>query len=184
MRLFQAVYHMAIAPKFSQWWTEFSTTAIGDAILPLPVSDNISESAPHYPNPESSNNKAYTIFAVEDDAAVRGLVLEILQHHGYRVIEAASGDAALAMWPKVRDEVDLLLTDMVMPGEHSGLELARKLLADRPELPVIYTSGYSRELFSGKIGLQEGRNYLPKPYLTAKLLAIIQNALESRTPRG
>jgi CheY-like chemotaxis protein len=148
------------------------------------VSDNKSETAPEYPNPQSSDNKTYTIFAVEDDAAVRGLVLEILQHHGYRVIDAPSGDAALAMWPQIRDEVDLLLTDMVMPGEHSGLDLARKLLADRPELPVIYTSGYSRELFSGKIGLQEGRNYLPKPYLTAKLLAILQNALGSRSPKG
>jgi two-component system, cell cycle sensor histidine kinase and response regulator CckA len=115
---------------------------------------------------------------------VRGLVHEILEHYGYRVIEASNGDSALAMWPSIRDQVDLLLTDMVMPGEHNGLDLARKLLADRPDLPVIYTSGYSRELFSGRIGLQEGRNYLPKPYLTAKLLAIIKQGLENRMAKG
>jgi two-component system, cell cycle sensor histidine kinase and response regulator CckA len=147
------------------------------------VSDETSESRQEETTSSDSAKKTYTIFIVEDDAAVRGLVHEILEHYGYRVLEAETGDAALALWPSIRKEVDLLLTDMVMPGEHNGLELARKLLADRPELPVIYTSGYSRELFSGKIGLQEGRNYLPKPYLTAKLLAIIQSALESRIPK-
>jgi CheY-like chemotaxis protein len=146
------------------------------------VSDNIFESPPEAPS--QPRNDTYTIFTVEDDAAVRGLVHEILEHSGYRVIEASSGDAALAMWPSVRDQVDLLLTDMVMPGEHNGLDLAGKLLADRPDLPVIYTSGYSRELFSGRIGLQEGRNYLPKPYLTAKLLAIIKQGLENRATKG
>jgi len=130
----------------------------------------------------SPNNKPRTIFTVEDDIAVRGLVHEILEHHGYRVIEAPSGDAALEIWPKIRNDVDLVLTDMVMPGEHNGLDLAKKLLADRPNLPIIYTSGYSRELFSGKIGLQEGRNYLPKPYLTGKLLAIIESAFVERPP--
>jgi CheY-like chemotaxis protein len=80
--------------------------------------------------------------------------------------------------------VDLVMTDMVMPGKHSGLELARKLVADRPDLPIIFTSGYSRELFSGEIPLQEGRNYLPKPYLTAKLLAIIHNSLKGKSPRS
>lgn len=148
------------------------------------MSDNISETPSKYLKSTQPDRSTYTIFAVEDDAAVRGLVHEILEHYGYRVIEASSGDAALAMWPKIRDQVDLLLTDMVMPGEHNGLDLARKLLADRADLPVIYTSGYSRELFSGKIGLQEGRNYLPKPYLTAKLLAIIQQALENRPAKN
>jgi CheY-like chemotaxis protein len=140
-------------------------------------------SPPGSPSPKPRNETS-TIFTVEDDPAVRGLVHEILEHYGYRVIEASNGDSALAMWPSVRDQVDLLLTDMVMPGEHNGLDLARKLLADRPDLPVIYTSGYSRELFSGRIGLQEGRNYLPKPYLTAKLLAIIKQGLENRIAKG
>ena len=154
-----------------------------DCKFSLPVSDSISESPSEFLSSPQPSKKTYTIFTVEDDAAVRGLVHEILEHHGYCVVEASSGDAALAMWQDVRDKVDLLLTDMVMPGQHNGLDLSRKLLADRPDLPVIYTSGYSRELFSGKIGLQEGRNYLPKPYLTAKLLAIIQQGLENRTPR-
>lgn len=118
-----------------------------------------------------------TVFIVEDDASVRGLVKEVLQHHDFQVIEAASGDAALAMWPEVRDRVELLLTDMVMPGNHNGLELAEKLRADRAGLKVIYTSGYSADLFASNVQLQEGRNYLPKPYLSSKLISILRQAL-------
>jgi CheY-like chemotaxis protein len=118
-----------------------------------------------------------TIFVVEDDASVRGLVKEVLEHHDFRVIEASSGDAALAMWPEIRDRVELLLTDMVMPGDHNGLELAEKLRADCAGLKVIYTSGYSAELFASNVELQEGRNYLPKPYLSSKLVAMLREAL-------
>ena len=118
-----------------------------------------------------------TIFVVEDDASVRGLVKEVLEHHDFRVIEASSGDAALAMWPEIRDRVELLLTDMVMPGDHNGLELAEKLRADCAGLKVIYTSGYSAELFASNVQLQEGRNYLPKPYLSSKLVAMLREAL-------
>jgi CheY-like chemotaxis protein len=144
----------------------------------LPVTDKAPESLPAALPPPPKIQRSHTIFTVEDDAAVRSLVREILEHHGYRVVEAASGDEALAMWPRLRSQVELLLTDMVMPGEHNGLELARKLLADQPALKVIYTSGYSTELFASDLELIEGRNYLPKPYLTAKLLAILHRALD------
>jgi len=118
-----------------------------------------------------------TILIVEDDDAVRSLVKEILEHHSYTIIEAESGDAALALWPKIRDRVDLVLTDMVMPGEHNGLELSRKILAEMPEMKFIYTSGYSSELFASDLDLVEGQNYLPKPYLTSTLIEILQQAL-------
>jgi DNA-binding NtrC family response regulator len=73
----------------------------------------------------------------------------------------------------------LLLTDMVMPGNANGLDVARHCLESKPTLKVIYTSGYSSELFSSNVNLRDGVNYLPKPYLTGKLTAIIRNALES-----
>jgi CheY-like chemotaxis protein len=147
------------------------------------VPEKPSEPTPEVSSSEPAENGDFTIFVVEDDEAVRGLVTEILSHHGYRVIDASSGDAALKLWPEIREEVDVLLTDMVMPGKLSGLDLARKLTTDRSDLLVIYTSGYSRELFSGEVPLEEGRNYLPKPYLTAKLLAIIRRASEGKKPR-
>jgi CheY-like chemotaxis protein len=118
-----------------------------------------------------------TILIVEDDEAVRSLVREVLDHNGYRVLEAEHGEAALEIWKEHADEIDLLLTDMVMPGSVNGLELSLRLLAEQPDLKVIYTSGYSAELFGSDIHLEDGRNYLPKPYLSAKLTNILHRAL-------
>ncbi|RYD81903.1 MAG: hybrid sensor histidine kinase/response regulator [Verrucomicrobiaceae bacterium] len=124
--------------------------------------------------PENS----HTVLIVEDDHAVRALVKEVLVHNNYAVLEAENADAALAMWPSCRHSVELLLTDMVMPGSANGLELAQQLCVDRPDLKVIYTSGYSTDLFSTDVELQDGVNYLPKPYLSSKLTYMLRNALE------
>ena len=124
--------------------------------------------------------REYTVLVVEDDAAVRSLVKEVLVHHQYRVLEAEHAEAAYAVWHEHGAKIDLLLTDVIMPGAN-GLELAQQLLAERPQLKVIYTSGYSAELFASAQPLDEGRNYLPKPYLSAKLTAIVRAALEPVT---
>ncbi|HEY3897710.1 MAG TPA: response regulator [Chthoniobacter sp.] len=131
----------------------------------------ISNENPVLPGSES------TILIVEDDEAVRSLVREVLDHNGYRVLEAEHGEAALEIWKVHADEIDLLLTDMVMPGSVNGLELSQRLLAEQPDLKVIYTSGYSAELFGSDVHLEDGRNYLPKPYLSAKLTNILHRAL-------
>ncbi len=150
----------------------------------LPVTDRRAEPLPLSSNPASADGEASTILVVEDDEAVRGLVREVLDHHGYRVLEAPHGEAALELWQKHAGDIDLLLTDMVMPGSVSGLELSQRLLAQQPGLKVIYTSGYSAELFASDIQLVEGRNYLPKPYLSAKLTTMLRQALhpEEETP--
>jgi CheY-like chemotaxis protein len=120
-----------------------------------------------------------TVLVVEDDPAVRFLVKDILVHHHYRVLEAADGEEALALAGEYGEEIVLLLTDMVMPGNVTGRELARRLTADRPQLKVIYTSGYSPDLFDGSLRLEEGVNYLPKPYNSAMLAEILRGALET-----
>ncbi|HEX8312538.1 MAG TPA: response regulator, partial [Chthoniobacteraceae bacterium] len=125
-----------------------------------------------------ASGREHTILVVEDDPAVRSLVKEVLLQNEYRVIEAESADEALMLWPAHRDEVELLLTDIVMPGAANGIELAEMLLGDKPELKVIYTSGYSGDLFTSDVQLHEGYNYLPKPYLSSKLTSILRNALE------
>jgi PAS domain S-box-containing protein len=143
----------------------------------LPVTTRVEEAAePDFFIPEPTDRE-YTILVVEDDEAVRSLVVEVLQHQQYRVLEAEHAEAALGVWQQQGPKIDLLLTDVIMPGIN-GLELAQQLLADRPELKVIYTSGYSSELFGSPLALDEGRNYLPKPYLSAKLTAIVHAALE------
>ena len=125
-----------------------------------------------------------TVLVVEDDPAVRGLVKDILIHHHYRVIEAEDGEEALALARQYGNEIVLLLTDMVMPRGVSGRELAERLLAERPELKVIYTSGYSPELFDSSLVLEEGVNYLPKPYTSGMLAEILRGALEVSDPEA
>ena len=124
----------------------------------------------------------YTILVAEDDAAVRSLVREVLVHHHYRVLEAENADDAFAVWRNEPDQIDLLLTDLVMPGPTNGLDLAQRLLGEAPDLKVIYTSGYSAELIASDIKLEEGRNYLPKPYLSSKLIGVLRNALAPEEP--
>ena len=118
-----------------------------------------------------------TVLVVEDDPAVRFLVKDILLHHEYKVIEAADGEEALDLAREYSHEIVLLLTDMVMPKGVSGRELAERLLEERPDLKVIYTSGYSPDLFDGSLALEEGVNYLPKPYNSAMLAEILRGAL-------
>ena len=122
--------------------------------------------------------REHTILIVEDDHAVRGLVKEVLVHHRYRVLEADDAASAMAVWEQHADAIELLLTDVVMPGEMNGLQLAHSLRVRRPDLKVIYTSGYSSSLFAGEVKLEDGVNYLPKPYMSQKLTAILRDALE------
>jgi two-component system, cell cycle sensor histidine kinase and response regulator CckA len=124
-----------------------------------------------------------TILVVEDETAVRALVRAVLEQKGYRVVEAVSGVAALGLWQQRQMTVDLLLTDMVMPDGVSGRELAERLQADQPGLPVIYTSGYSADAVAQGFALVEGVNFLQKPYGPLKLLTAVRGALDRKTAR-
>ena len=163
-------------------WIEVDT-ALGKGStfrICLPKTDLAPEPTEDAQPGSAADDGGQTIFVVEDDAAVRSLVVEVLQSYNYTVIEAETGDAAIERWQSCRDEVDLLLTDMVMPGEANGLDVARHCMSTKPELKVIYTSGYSSELFDSDVQLEDGVNYLPKPYFCGKLTNIIRNALEPR----
>jgi len=96
------------------------------------------------PAPNPTGNE--TILLVEDEAPLRVLVRKSLARQGYRVLEAPTGGKALAVWQEHRDDIRLLLTDLVMPDGMSGKELAQRLLRENPGLKVIYTSGYSTEV--------------------------------------
>lgn len=120
------------------------------------------------------------IFVVEDEPTLRALVRRVLERGGYDVIEAASGLAALELWNQKKMHVDLLLTDMVMPDGISGRQLAEKLKIDNPNLKVIYTTGYSPDLMGKDVTLQEGVNFLQKPYPPQKLVQTVRNGLESK----
>ena len=118
-----------------------------------------------------------TVFVVEDEPSLRGLVRKVLERHGYEVIDAPSGVAAVSVWQEHKTRIDLLLTDMVMPDGMSGRELAEKLKSDNPNLKVVFTTGYSSELLGDDIVLRAGVNFLQKPYPPQKLLETIRNGL-------
>jgi signal transduction histidine kinase/ActR/RegA family two-component response regulator len=123
-----------------------------------------------------------TILVVEDESALRELVVNILELCGYRTYQAETGVAALPVWEKHKDEIDLLLTDMVMPEGMSGRQLAERLQAQDPGLKVIYTSGYSPGMAGKDIALLEGFNFLAKPYPPSRLALVVRECLDGKRP--
>ena len=123
-----------------------------------------------------------TIFVVEDEPSVRLVVSTVLRRNGYRVQEAENGVDALTRWPAIREETRLLFTDLMMPGGINGRELAARLRQDKPDLKVVFTSGYSPELLDKDFQLEEGLNFLPKPHQPEELLNTLRACLEPAIP--
>jgi CheY-like chemotaxis protein len=124
-------------------------------------------------------NGRETVLVAEDEEALRQVVVQVLKLHGYTVLEAASGRDALEIWEHAGRPVDLLLTDLVMPGGVMGSELAERLTRQCPGLKVIYTSGYSPGMAGKDASLLEGRNFLPKPYSIEQLARFVRECLDA-----
>ena len=120
-----------------------------------------------------------TILVAEDEAPVRRVIERVLRAAGYNVYVASNGHEALAMAPTL-PHLDLLLSDVVMPGM-SGPELARQLLMSRPDLRIIFASGYSGDSLI-RVGARESVPYLAKPFSTPALLALVRDVLDSPAP--
>lgn len=121
-----------------------------------------------------------TILVVEDEEPLRELVATLLQEYGYNVRLASNGAEALKLWDRCGEEIDLLLTDVVMPEQISGIQLAEKLRGMRPGLPVIYTSGYSLALLENNSQPEAKFNFLPKPYPPSRLAELIRTCLDEK----
>ena len=148
-----------------QGWIEV-TSVVGQGatfLVYLPALDGPVAKIPAAADRPIARSGTETILLAEDDTAVRNLVCAVLRRHGYHVLEASSGAAAVTCWENRETPIHLLLTDLVMPGGMSGGELARELMARQPGLKVIYTSGYSNELVNRQLELEQGRNFIPKP---------------------
>ena len=95
------------------------------------------------------------------------------------MLKAADGVEALEVWEQNRDEIDLLLTDMVMPGGITGKDLAGRLSQENPELKVIYASGYNADVAGKDFPLEEGVNFLTKPFEARKLAQTVRQKLDA-----
>ncbi|HEX6600750.1 MAG TPA: PAS domain S-box protein [Gemmatimonadaceae bacterium] len=117
-----------------------------------------------------------TILLAEDDDAVRAIARETLERAGYRVLAAADGSQALALAGAHDGPIDLLLTDVIMPGMN-GRELAATLTRRRPGLRVLYASGYTDNMLEGQGALAPGVTLLDKPFTPADLAAKVRDVL-------
>jgi PAS domain S-box-containing protein len=119
------------------------------------------------------------ILLVEDEANLRTLVSRGLSRLGYRVLEAGTGVEARDVWLQNRDDVRLMITDMVMPGGMNGKELSNQLQHENPKLKVIYMSGYSNEVAGMDLQLREGVNFLSKPFVMHNLANVLRTRLDN-----
>ena len=101
-----------------------------------------------------------------------------MERAGYKVIEAANGADGLRAWNQARGQIDLLFTDVVMPDGMSGRDLADRLLAARPNLRVIFTSGYSPDFAGRELRLKERQTFLQKPTTPKDMLDAIRRSLD------
>jgi CheY-like chemotaxis protein len=123
------------------------------------------------------------ILLVEDEELVRNLGRQALEERGYTVLEAPSGDHALELAREHEGVIDLLVTDVVMPGL-SGRELAEQLAPLRPEMKVLYTSGYTDDAIVRHGVLEEGIAFLPKPLTPTSLAHKVREVLDSPNGQG
>ena len=117
-----------------------------------------------------------TIVVVEDDAALRRLVLVVLHGHGYRTLEAFDGHSGLTTFMRNRGDVDLVLTDVTMP--HCGIEMAKKMLQEEPSLKIGFMSGAAT-----RSSLPQSLRHVPvleKPFTAARLCPFVRSCLETK----
>ncbi|MFT3830168.1 MAG: PocR ligand-binding domain-containing protein [Opitutaceae bacterium] len=164
--------------KQHQGWVEVTSRidhgTTFQVYLPLAEGPERAVGAP--PERAARGGAGQLILVVEDEEPVRKLLGHLLQRLGYRVLAAADGQEALALWAQHRAEIQLLFTDMVMPGGIDGRELALRLLAESPDLRVVLASGYSLDL--ARQGLPEACcTFIAKPYDRARVAETVRAAM-------
>ncbi|WP_166038076.1 PAS domain S-box protein [Sphingosinicella sp. YJ22] len=119
-----------------------------------------------------------TILVCEDDEDVRAYTVEVLRELGYRVLEAVDGPAALRRLEQRDGEIDLLFTDIVLPSGMNGEVLAQQARAMRPDLKVLFTTGYARNAMMHQGRLDPGVELITKPFAYAELAARVRDMLD------
>jgi two-component system cell cycle sensor histidine kinase/response regulator CckA len=128
-----------------------------------------------------ANTGSETILLVEDDADLRDLSRRVLTMNGYRVLAAAHGRDALRVAEEHSESIDLMVTDVIMPGM-SGREVAEKLQGARPKMKVLYVSGYTDNIIAERGMLTPGTAFLQKPFSPTHLAAKVREVLNASQP--
>jgi signal transduction histidine kinase/ActR/RegA family two-component response regulator len=168
--------------KQHQGWIEVESQPGKGATfyITLPLTEKPAEKAVERKPLTNVRGGKEVILIVEDESGLRELVREILEGHGYEILEAGSGVEALRVWEANEKRVDLLLSDIVMPEGISGRDLAERLRAEDPNLPVILTSGYSQDMIERDLVLDERIKFFSKPYHPSQLAQAVRDSLDAR----
>jgi two-component system, cell cycle sensor histidine kinase and response regulator CckA len=168
-----------IVNRYAGHVTMYSEAGVGTTFkVYLPATeDRPDEHEDRAISPSGSSASGETVLVVEDEDAVRHACRRILEGAGFRVLEASSGPEVLANLTD--DRVDLLLTDVIMPGGLSGRELADRLVGERPDLRVLYMSGYNADLIATRGVLDAGVTVVEKPFTSSDLLGKVRELLAS-----
>jgi len=170
--------------KQHQGWIEVkSQPSQGSAFeVFIPVTSETDGTATSLLEVRGETHGCETILVVEDEDQVRTIMRDILRRHGYHVLEAVSGLDALRVWTSARKQIDLLLTDIVMPEGLTGRELARQLRLQEPELKVIFTSGYRDQVPA--LQTEDGADsvFLVKPFQAPALVQTVRQCLDQPNP--
>jgi len=149
----------------------------------FPRFDHIEEQITEPKKPEvpqtqpASKDKEYTILLVEDQEMVKDLVTEILEDEGFKVITAYNGLNALDVTNDYDDHIDLMLTDVIMP-EMNGRELAVRMKVEKPQLKILFMSGYTGEEMRNRGVLEPGTNFIQKPFSPDSLVEKVKEVLQ------
>jgi signal transduction histidine kinase/DNA-binding response OmpR family regulator len=166
--------------KQHQGWIEVkSAPDLGSRFFVyLPASHSNGAQPAPAPAPEPARGGHETILVVEDDSSVRRLITTALVRQGYNVLTASDGQEGLRKFEQHRGNIDLLFSDMVMPGVLSGLDLAEQLRQRKPGLRVIICSGYSVDINDSGRARPQDIDYLPKPCTQSALARAVRNCLD------
>ena len=162
--------------------TVHSEVGVGSTVsLYLPRSDKEETKLSHADPSDVARGCGETILVVEDDPEVRATSVLLIRGLGYNVLEAEDGPSALSLLES-SDGIDLLFTDVVLPGGMQGIELATEIVRRRPGVAVLYTSGYAEYTNTDHGSLSDGVELLSKPFrrrdLARKIRAVIDNSDE------
>ena len=123
-----------------------------------------------------------TVLVVEDDAQLRAILRRCLTSWGYTLLEAPSGASALELVRSHPGPIDLLLTDLVMPGGIDGRTLSRQVLVERPNTKVVFMSGYTEHAAIKNAAFGPNDRFVPKPFTAQALPEAVHHALRESSP--
>ncbi|MDB6057134.1 MAG: multi-sensor hybrid histidine kinase, partial [Verrucomicrobiales bacterium] len=169
-----------VAKQHQGWVEVLSEVGKGTTFrIYFPAANVTADAAGLKPVNEKNCRGNETVLVVEDEPQLRTMVCGVLRQHGYTTLEASCGPEAIPIFRENASKISLVLTDMVMPGNMNGRELGDILKAEKPSLRIVYSSGYSAEMFSKDSVLKRGLNFLQKPYHPSALAKIVRDCLDS-----